>query len=569
MKKSLLSALAAVFAISASATIPSFNPTSSKTVAITQETPTYSNPACASANNNKFFIAGQFDGSFEFVAGTSANTTKYNFDSDFTSAYVLCYDINFTPLFGFMIDGSATITSMTTDMNNLYIAGVFSGEITFKSNTPEGATEGATGKVQGFQSWGEYSEYKQASFIAKYDLNGNFVEAMAFVPEVLPALADEFMYFTADMISFNINQILAYNGKLYFAANYTGSTKVGDLTVDGSYQFQDSEFYVDVANSAVLSLDLETLKTATVEMSAETTGPVEVLASANEITFYLYGRKLYASFVPSGNGIITVKNGSFSEDLTFNATETELYVLTSPSKLTKIEKKASESAEPHNMISTLLVEGSKIYMVGTADVEIPSTNSEVKGLTDVFVATFNASDLSLVSVVADAVDEGTKEFTNSDETKEQKPNYEIPVGAVTANDYLFISKMTKDFNGGYISVASRLFTGEEYSTPKDARNNDIPGGMGIARNNGAEENPNWNYAIIVLPTSSATEFTFNCTSFNQDIIPSSINEIAADIDNSNAPVEYYNLQGIRVSEPAAGTIVIRRQGTDVQKILVK
>ena len=94
--------------------------------------------------------------------------------------------------------------------------------------------------------------------------------------------------------------------------------------------------------------------------------------------------------------------------------------------------------------------------------------------------------------------------------------------------------------------------------------------MGIARNNGTNyDMPSYNYSIIVLPSSDATQFTFNNTSFVQDIIPASINEIAADIDNSNAPVEYYNLQGIRISEPAAGTIVIRRQGTDIKKILVK
>ncbi|MBD5332514.1 MAG: hypothetical protein HDR97_02005 [Bacteroides sp.] len=567
MKKTLLSALAAAFAISASATVPSFNPNSSKSINITQETPTYSNPACASADNNKFFIGGQFDGSFEFV--TSQAT--YSFDSDYTSAYVLCYDVNLAPYFAFMIDGSAAVTSMTTDENNLYVAGQFAGEITFKSKD----ASGATGSLKGFQSWGEYSKYKQASFIAKYDLEGNFVEAMSFVPEVLPALANEEMYFTADMISFNINQILAYDGKLYFAATYTGSTKVGDLTIDGSYQLEEGWLYADISNSAVISLDLETLKSATIEMSAESQSPLEVSVSSGDITFYLYARQLYTSFVPTGSGKLTVKNGSFSEEMNINTNETELYVLNTPSKLTKLEKKHSDNVNQHNIISTLLVEGGKIYMVGSADMEIPSAKAgegaQVTGATDVFVATFNASDLSLVSVVADAVDEGKTEFTNSDETKEEKPNYEIPVGAVTTNDDLFISKMTRDANGGFISVASRLFDGEEYSTPIDAwRKQEIPGGMGIARNNGTNyDMPSFNYSIIVLPSSDATQFTFNNTSFVQDIIPASINEIAADIDNSNAPVEYYNLQGIRISEPAAGTIVIRRQGTDIKKILVK
>lgn len=39
------------------------------------------------------------------------------------------------------------------------------------------------------------------------------------------------------------------------------------------------------------------------------------------------------------------------------------------------------------------------------------------------------------------------------------------------------------------------------------------------------------------------------------------------VESNNAPVEYYNLQGVRLSEPAAGTIVIRRQGNEVKKII--
>jgi hypothetical protein len=40
-------------------------------------------------------------------------------------------------------------------------------------------------------------------------------------------------------------------------------------------------------------------------------------------------------------------------------------------------------------------------------------------------------------------------------------------------------------------------------------------------------------------------------------------------DDTQATVEYYNLQGIRVNNPAAGGIYIRRQGSTVSKILVK
>lgn len=45
-----------------------------------------------------------------------------------------------------------------------------------------------------------------------------------------------------------------------------------------------------------------------------------------------------------------------------------------------------------------------------------------------------------------------------------------------------------------------------------------------------------------------------------------IEELTPDNQTQDTPAEYYNLQGIRVSEPAAGGIYIRRQGSKVSKI---
>lgn len=63
-----------------------------------------------------------------------------------------------------------------------------------------------------------------------------------------------------------------------------------------------------------------------------------------------------------------------------------------------------------------------------------------------------------------------------------------------------------------------------------------------------------------LNTAAVVNFTLPGAGVEDNIIA---------VDNSNAPVEYYNLQGIRISEPAAGSVVIRRQGTEASKILVK
>lgn len=49
---------------------------------------------------------------------------------------------------------------------------------------------------------------------------------------------------------------------------------------------------------------------------------------------------------------------------------------------------------------------------------------------------------------------------------------------------------------------------------------------------------------------------------------SGIDNVVVDTEDSNAPVEYYNLQGIRVENPANG-IYIKRQGSKATKVLIK
>lgn len=48
-----------------------------------------------------------------------------------------------------------------------------------------------------------------------------------------------------------------------------------------------------------------------------------------------------------------------------------------------------------------------------------------------------------------------------------------------------------------------------------------------------------------------------------------VQEIIADAAAENGPVEYYNLQGMKINNPAAGQIVIRRQGNKSAKMIVR
>jgi len=54
--------------------------------------------------------------------------------------------------------------------------------------------------------------------------------------------------------------------------------------------------------------------------------------------------------------------------------------------------------------------------------------------------------------------------------------------------------------------------------------------------------------------------------FGTTDVASGISDV--EIENNDYPVEYYNLQGIRIDNPSSGTIVIRRQGSTTSKILI-
>ncbi len=50
-----------------------------------------------------------------------------------------------------------------------------------------------------------------------------------------------------------------------------------------------------------------------------------------------------------------------------------------------------------------------------------------------------------------------------------------------------------------------------------------------------------------------------------ELVSAGVNSVV--VDDPNAPVEYYNLQGVRVANPANG-IFIRRQGSKATKVIL-
>lgn len=87
-----------------------------------------------------------------------------------------------------------------------------------------------------------------------------------------------------------------------------------------------------------------------------------------------------------------------------------------------------------------------------------------------------------------------------------------------------------------------------------------------------EENRSYaNFLVYIGALTNDTQFMGSATGTEFKLaLPGSagINSAAADTD-SNAPVEYFNLQGVRVANPAAGELVIKRQGATVTKTIIR
>lgn len=83
---------------------------------------------------------------------------------------------------------------------------------------------------------------------------------------------------------------------------------------------------------------------------------------------------------------------------------------------------------------------------------------------------------------------------------------------------------------------------------------------------GTVEEGEANMVIDVVWINGDTEVPIKCTFKGND--PAGIHGVV--IDNANAPVELYNLNGVRVNENGvAPGLYIRRQGNDVKKVIVR
>lgn len=121
--------------------------------------------------------------------------------------------------------------------------------------------------------------------------------------------------------------------------------------------------------------------------------------------------------------------------------------------------------------------------------------------------------------------------------------------------YNDVARQLDKFAGIAGSIPAEIKAGEEYAYSHDVK---------VLQTIKKLEDIN----VVVYLLNVKTGAVVNACMIKSAGIDAGVDAVAADSDNSNAPVEYFNLQGIRVNNPSNG-IFIRRQGSKVTKELIK
>lgn len=531
MKKLLLSTVAALATFGASAAINDLTPVWSEnvTAAVEAGSETYNLPVAVDAAGNTI-VAGSYSNDIT-LAGTELSAIG-------TSAYLAKYDATGAAKWAVSLSGSATITNIDIDENGaIYVAGRFADEVEI------GTTSGESQTITGVTIDGAATTNECASFILKYSADGVLEAQKTFVPEKLPALQDNFMYYPMDGdVFFKINHIQVDGGKVYASATYTGLTTIDGVTFESTYNNLWDVFIYDLKGATVLSLNADLTGTEKVlNLGVTEALATDVHYQPTSVTFTAVDDAVYATF--AGNGPLELTTANSSQTLE-NAETAFAYinVLVKDGNLEKV----SQQACPETGVETTFVPYSiikndtELYVVGYESfAENYEQENEYIGHR-VFVNKLDAATLELKGNINEEIKSGDITYYEISSVA----TFDNTIG-VTLLGYYNVKSDTYN-KGDFANVYTSRFVFEDQFIDAD-----VPAVSFAAAGS---------YAAM----ANVVETGANYTLF-QDTTSGVENTIVAD---ENAVVEYFNLQGVRIEDPASG-LVIRRQGAKVEKVLVK
>jgi len=448
------------------------------------------------------------------------------------------------------IEGALNVSAITMDNeNNVYIAGTFADELIAQGQSS--ADNSIT--LEGMKIEGDFTVEKNASFIIKYNAQGNPVASSVFIPEVRPEYASSLDPAPAPgTVYFAINHIKASEGKVYASAVYTGIAKPADGTFSSAVTFDSGFnslwgglFINDLKACTVFCLDSD-LKNGSVIADAKVRNNLETdedQYQALSVAFDVVGSDVYAAFV--GYGDLVINNAGQAVDFAPSADNRDVIFNYAVYNDKGLAKKLASKAYPEanknksNVISNVIVDAeANVYGVGNVHTEVDEVQG-VKLLVDVIKSGSNE------------IASFAKEFVNGTVSSEEVAcSAVLPSGDLVLGAFNYYNQTATEHKGEFAeSVSVYSFNGSDLAA-SDLFDSLI--GVAVQANN---------VAASTVYETGATLSLYN------DPDAAGIDDVM--VSDANAPVHYYNLQGMRVDNPAAGTIVIRRQGAQTSKILVK
>lgn len=415
------------------------------------------------------------------------------------------------------LEGSATITAVTANADGVYIAGTFADEVIV------GSTDGDTQTITGASEDGQYYTDQLASFVAAYTLEGKLKAVKTFITTPIT--------FSFDPTVFTITDLKASADKLYATAVYTGETEAGNFHAAYNDPW-GGVYFIDLRAAAVfeLSTDLlavEKIVNCTPANQETEDGQYQALGAALGIDAQ---GNAYAVF--SANGPVTVGG----ETITANPTDYNYIIYSKTDKTTTLVSAGDPGAAAQVQPKAVFVEDGAVKVVGYQSLQVEGSEDSQ------FV----------ISYIADG------KLTTATTAAGNISYYKVQGAVDLGKDGILIAA-----NGYY------------NTTDKDA---------GISLNDFAG-----NSSLVLIDndtfsTSDFCDYPVAIASYNEKVAIACLNAYAYDftsynnenytgieniaIDNADAPVEYFNLQGARIANPTAG-FVIRRAGNVVEKIFVK
>lgn len=533
MKNLFLYGAIAATALTASANVANLSQNWAKSVESTLESGTinFDAPVAVDVQGN-LYAAGAI--SKDATVGGEAIATEME------SAYILKYDKAGDAKWTVAITGAARVSALDCDDDgNLYAAINFADEIEL------GSTSGAPTAVQGLET-----QSRTASILTKYSPEGKLLAFQKFVPaKMIDSIYDistdtEIPYDPEDGdMYFRIYDVKAAAGKVLAAAVFTNKTTVDGTTFESSY-YDIFGFVQPLAGYAVLSMDTDIANCVNVA-SATVSSPLSMMTDdiqyrAYSAVFAADGDKVYVAF--TGCGPLTVASGTES---------TRLDLSTDDFSGIFLEVAAGVASAP----ATKSIENSSQ--------DNPSTFGAAAVLGSEFVAVGESktsyTDGVLIAYSAAASDIGAGDYKTFDAT-DGTVSYITPASAaaVTGKD---AQQLYLCVRGSFNSSADADKQGKASET---TRSYVYEGGSLSAAStvaDAAEVASKWEYVAFSQAIDGGNAFSLYT---NPD--SAGVDEIVG--DGSDDAVEFYNMQGMKVSSPGGG-IFIRRQGGKSEKIFVK